>query len=79
MSSPDWFFAKELMEMRVNEALDKAERARWLREARVHRLRWLSQRYRWLLCQLGCLLVSFGQYLQQRYRQPCLTLEEHIA
>jgi hypothetical protein len=79
MTRPDLFFTQQLMEMRVEEALRKAERARWLREARVHRPGWLARRYGWLLCRLGRLLVSFGQYLQRRYRLPSLTLEEHVA
>jgi hypothetical protein len=79
MTNLDLFFAKQLMEMRVEEALCEAEVARWLREAGVHRPGWLSRRYHWLLCQLGRLLVSLGQYLQRRYRLPSLTLEEHVT
>ena len=79
MSSPDWFFAKKLMEMRVDEALRKAERAHWLREARAHRPGWLSLWYYWLLCQLGRLLVSLGKNLQRRCRLPTLTLEEGVT
>ena len=79
MSSPDWFFAKQLMEMRVEEALRKAERARWLREARVHLPGRLSGRYRWLLCQLGRLLVSLGMNLQRRCRAPTLKMEGHVT
>ena len=79
MTSPDWFFTTQLMKMRIEEALRKAERERWLREAGVHRSGWLSQRYFWVLCQLGRLLVSWGQNLQRRYRVPTLSLEEHTT
>lgn len=79
MTSPDWFFVKQLMEIRVEEALREAERERWLREARLHRSGWLSQQHTWLLCQLGRLLVSWGQTLQRRYRAPTLCLEEHTT
>jgi hypothetical protein len=79
MTSPDLFFARQLMEMRVDEALRKAERERWLREAGVHRTGRLSRRYCWLLCQLGRLLVSLGKSLQRRYRVPIITMEEHVA
>jgi hypothetical protein len=75
MSSPEWFFVRQLMEMRVNEALREAERERWLREARVHRPGWLLQRHYWLLCQLGRLLVSLGKNLQRRCRVPTPNLE----
>jgi hypothetical protein len=79
MTSPDLFFAKYLTQMRVDEALRQAERARWLREAGIHRPGWLARQYHWRLCQLGRLLVSLGQSLQRRCPVPALTLEEHVA
>jgi hypothetical protein len=64
------------MKERVGEALKTAEMNRWVREAGLRRQKGLSRTGYWLLCQLGRLLESWGQRLQDRYQWPPFGLEE---
>ncbi len=79
MTGLDFFFAKQLAEMRYEEALRTAEKERWLRAAGVRRCGWLAQRHCRLMYRLGRWLVARGKKLQRRYGVPALALEERAA
>jgi hypothetical protein len=68
-SALDLYAAEKMMHLQVEENLQWAASHRLLRQARMQRRGWVSQRGRWLLCQLGYLLVALGERLRQ-YAPP---------
>ncbi|UCC64837.1 MAG: hypothetical protein JSV36_07290 [Anaerolineae bacterium] len=63
------FLIAQMVDMRLEEELRRAETRRLLHEAGIGGRGWLSRESRWLLCQIGRLLVAVGQRLE-RYTQP---------
>jgi hypothetical protein len=59
----DPYTADRLREMHVNEALERAEVRRILREAGARQQGFLQRQSRWLLGRIGRLFVALGQRL----------------
>jgi hypothetical protein len=69
------YLAVRLTEMRIEEALHRAEVRRLIREAGIVDRGWWSRQRYWLLCQLGQMLVAVGRRLKQYGAAGTLPLE----
>jgi hypothetical protein len=78
MSIPEFFLAEQLMYARAVEMQHQEATRRLLCEAESVQRGRLSRQSRWLLCQLGCMLVALGRRLQQQggLRGPTLKSAE---
>jgi hypothetical protein len=65
MSYMEFRLAEELMEMRKEGAQQWSRSCHLLRQAKLVRPSWVSQRRCWLLCQLGRMLVALGERLER--------------
>ncbi len=79
MYPPELFVAEQLMQMRVEEELGRAEMNRLLHKAGIRRQGWLSRQGCWLMRQLGRLLEALGQTLQRRFEAQRLTPEKRAT
>jgi hypothetical protein len=64
MRSTDFYLAERTMEMNVEEQQREAEAHRLAHQARPQRPEGISQRGRWLMCELGYALVALGARLE---------------
>jgi len=65
LSALDLYVAERTMHLQVEEHLQWAAGHRLLRQAGIQQRGWAFQRGRWLLYQLGHLLVALGERLRQ--------------
>ncbi len=65
MLSTDLRAINALMDMRLDEARQQAESRDLWQQAGLEELGWLHQQRSWLLCQVGQLLTTLGQRLEQ--------------
>ena len=77
MSNTDFDFTERLMYQRVEEELRQAKLRQLQREAGETGKGWLRERTSTVLDQLGGLLVSMGQSLQQISRVQLVSTQEH--
>jgi hypothetical protein len=61
MSSPRFSLAEQLMYVRGVEMQHREATRRLLCETEIVQQGWPSRQSRWLLCQLGCMLVALGR------------------
>jgi hypothetical protein len=76
MSDTDFDFNERLMYQRVEEELRQARVRQLQREAGVTGLGWLREGTFVVLSQLGSLLVSIGQRLEQASRAQPISAQE---
>jgi len=76
MSDTDFNFTERLMYQRVDEERRQAELRQLAREAGVTDRGWLRQRTSMVLGQLGSLLVSMGQRLEQDSQAQLISTQE---
>ena len=65
MLSTDLRAANALMDMRLDETRQQAESRDLRQQAGLAEQGWLHQQSCWLLCQVGQLLTTMGQRLEQ--------------
>ena len=65
MFYPHYDLVKRVAEMRVEDALHRAEVRRLLCEAGIDDRGWITRQGCWLLCQVGHGLVALGHRLEQ--------------
>lgn len=64
MRSTDFYLTERTMEMNVEKQLREAEAQRLAHQARPQHQEGMSQRGRWLMCELGYALVALGARLE---------------
>ena len=75
MSHHDFPFGERLMQLRVEEEQRQAEMNRLRQEAGKANQGWLPRQRCLLLCRLGRLFASLGQWLWERGQWPPLPQE----
>jgi hypothetical protein len=67
--------AQQIVKAHIEDRMRRLETRRLLREAGIDSRGWVSRQGSWVLRQLGCLLITLGQRLQQCDLPQALPLE----